>query len=183
MSEQIENFIKKHKNEFDVHEPAGDLWSKLDQKLDEHCQKEKKRSKMSLVFMATKIAAVFLLVLSFGFIWGYYKNEKANNLSYINPEYAAKEVRFSSMIEDKRTELKDLKNVDPALYKTFIKEQDKLEKEYASLKKELSTTPNQDKIVKAMIRNLQSQISLLNQQINITNEVKQIKSDQNETLI
>jgi hypothetical protein len=47
----------------------------------------------------------------------------------------------------------------------------------------LVSTPNQDRVVKAMIRNLQLQIDLLNQQINISNEVKQFKKQENEQAI
>lgn len=179
MSEKLENFIRNHKKEFDAFEPSESLWAKLDERLEEHCLKEKKKGKTRWMYTFGKVAAVFIMVLSIGFIWGYYKKQEASNLANINPEYAAKEVRFSSLIEDKRTELKSLKKIDPALYKTFINEQEKLEIEYNELKKELTNTPNQDRIVKAMIRNLQAQISLLNQQLNITNEVKEIKLNNN----
>lgn len=179
MSEQLENFIKNHKNEFDVFEPSSALWEKLDERLDAHQKKSKKHSNMRLLFNFGKVAAILFIVLGFGFIWGFYKQQQATNLESINPAYAAKQVQFSSLIELKRSELKDLKSIDPNLYKAFIAEQNKLEKEYQSLKKQLTTTPNQDKIVKAMIRNLQLQISLLNQQLDITKEVKQIKSKQN----
>ena len=183
MSEQLENFIKNNKKNFDVLEPSERVWTKIDERLEEECKKEKQHSKMRWIYKLGKVAAVFIMVLSIGFIWGYYKKQEATNLANINPEYAAKEVQFSSLIEDKRTELKTLKKIDATLYKTFINEQEKLEKEYNQLKKELSTTPNQDRIVKAMIQNLQAQISLLNQQLNITNEVKEIKSNQNETIM
>ncbi len=183
MSEQLENLIRNNKKALDAFEPSEDLWNKLDERLEEKCKKEKQRLKMRWMYTIGKVAAVFIIVLSIGFFWGYYKKREATNLANINPEYAAKEVRFSSLIEDKRTELKTLKKIDPKLYKTFINEQEKLEIEYNQLKKKLSTTPNQDRIVKAMIRNLQSQISLLNQQINITQEVKEIKSNQNETIM
>lgn len=183
MSEQLENFIKNNKSEFDAFEPSEGLWAKLDDRLEEKCKKEKQRNKTRWIYTVGKVAAVFVMVLSIGFIWGYYKKQESTNLANINPAYAAKEVQFSSLIEIKRTELKTLKKIDPTLYKTFINEQGKLDTEYNQLKKKLSTTPNQDRIVKAMIRNLQAQISLLNQQINITNEVKEIKSNQDETIM
>lgn len=183
MSDPLENFIKNHKNEFDVFEPSSDLWKKLDERLDAHQKKSKQRSKMSVIYSFGKVAAILFIVLSFGFIWGYYKQKQATNLERINPEYAAKEVQFSSLIEVKRSELKDLKSIDPNLYRTFTSAHNKLEQEYQSLKKQLITTPNQDKVVKAMIRNLQSQIYLLNQQLDITKEVKQIKSKQHEQSI
>jgi len=183
MSEKLENFIKRNKPAFEDHEVPKGLWDKLDKKLDEHCEAQEKRSRRIKFYNFSRIAAVFIVVLAFGFLWGKYQKEEAINLKNINPAYAAKEVQFSSLIADKRAELKDLKKVDPQLYQTFKEEQTKLDEEYKSLQKELLTSPNQDRIVKAMIRNLQSQIDLLNQQLNITKEVKQFKATENETTI
>lgn len=183
MSEKIENFIKKNKHSFDEHEAPEGLWEKLDVALDEHCRTQVKNNRRIKIYNFSKIAAVFIFVLAFGFLWGNYQKNEANKLSNINPAYAAKEVQFSSMIEGKRMELKDLKKIDPQLYQTFKNEQTKLEDEYKSLQKALITSPNQDRIVKAMIRNLQLQIDLLNQQLNITKEVKQFKATENETAI
>ena len=69
------------------------------------------------------------------------------------------------------------------MYQNFLLEQQKLENEYKFLNKQLASSPNKDRIVKAMIRNLQLQIDLLNQQINISNEVKQFKKQENEQAI
>ncbi|MBK0384378.1 hypothetical protein I5M32_15530 [Pedobacter sp. SD-b] len=183
MSGKIENFIKNNKKAFDDQEPSAGLWDKIDAQLDAHCKEQNKKIKRLKVYNFSKIAAIFIVVLAFGFLWGKYQWAEAVKLENINPAYAAKEVQFSSLIDHKRAALKDLKKIDPQLYQTFKSEQLKLEKEYKSLQKELSTSPNQDRIVKAMIRNLQSQIDLLNQQLNITKEVKQFKASQNETAI
>ena len=183
MSKKIENFIKSNKLAFDNDEVPSGLWDKLDKQLDEHCKAQKKLNRRNKFYNFSRIAAVFIVVLAFGFLWGEYQKEKATKLENINPIYAAKEVQFSSLIADKRAELKDLKKVDPQLYQTFKNEQIKLEKEYKSLQNNLITSPNQDRIVKAMIRNLQSQIDLLNQQLSITKEVKQFKATENETAI
>ncbi len=183
MSEKLENFIKSKKADFDKHEVPSRLWEKLDKQLDEHCKAQEKIVFRIKFYNFSRIAAVFIVVLAFGFLWGKYQKEESTKLENINPVYAAKEVQFSSLIANKRTELKDLKKIDPQLYQTFKNEQIKLEEEYKSLQKELITSPNQDRIVKAMIRNLQSQIDLLNQQLSITKEVKQFKASENETAI
>jgi hypothetical protein len=183
MSEKLENFIKSNKSAFDNKEAPAGLWDKLDKQLDEHCKAQEKKIRRIKFYNFSRIAAVFIVVLAFGFLWGKYQKEEATNLENINPVFAAKEVQFSSLIADKRAELKDLKKVDPQLYQTFKNEQIKLDEEYKSLQKELLNSPNQDRIVKAMIRNLQSQIDLLNKQLNITKEVKQFKATENETAI
>jgi hypothetical protein len=45
------------------------------------------------------------------------------------------------------------------------------------LKNELSSSPNQEETVKAMIQNLQIQTELLNQQLQIIQQINQIKKD------
>lgn len=183
MSEQLENFIKNNKQNFDVYEAPEGLWNKLDGQLNLHQKKQQKRGTLNLFITVFKVAALFAIVLSFGFLWGNYQKQQSVKLENINPAYAKKEVQFSSLIESKQEVLKELSTVDPQLYQNFIAEQEKLEQEYKFLKNELASSPNKDRVVKAMIRNLQLQIDLLNQQINISKEVKQFKKEENEQVI
>jgi hypothetical protein len=183
MSKQLENFIKNNKQKFDAYDAPEGLWDKLDKQLDLHEKKKQKKGTLNLFITALKVAALFAIVLSCGFLWGNYQKEQSVMLENINPAYAKKEVQFSSLIESKQEVLKDLNEIDPKLYQNFKIEQEKLEQEYNFLKKQLANTPNKDRVVKAMIRNLQLQIDLLNQQINISNEVKQFKKQENEQAI
>jgi hypothetical protein len=183
MSEPLENFIKNNKEKFDVYDAPEGLWDKLDGQLNLHQKKEHKSGTLNLFITVFKIAALFIMVLSFGFLWGNYQKQQSLKLENINPVYAKKEIQFSSLIESKQEVLKSLSKVDPSLYQNFVLEQQKLENEYKFLNKQLASSPNKDRIVKAMIRNLQLQIDLLNQQINISNEVKQFKKQENEQAI
>jgi hypothetical protein len=183
MSEQLENFIKNNKEKFDVYDAPEGVWDKLDEQLNLHQKKQQKSGTINLFITVFKIAALFIIVLSFGFLWGSYQKQQSLKLENINPAYAKKEIQFSSLIESKQEVLKDLSATEPKLYQSFITEQEKLEKAYNFLKNELASSPNKDRIVKAMIRNLQLQIDLLNQQINISNEVKQFKKQENEQVI
>ena len=55
-----------------------------------------------------------------------------------------------------------------------------LDSSYKSLESQLSTTPNRELLIEAMIQNLQLQLNVLNQQLNIINQIKQSKSNSNE---
>lgn len=183
MSEPLENFIKNNKQSFDVYNAPEGLWDKLEEQLNTHQKKQQKSGNLNLFITVFKITALFIMVLSFGFLWGNYQKQQSLKLENINPAYAKKEIQFSSLIENKQEVLKSLSKVDPSLYQNFLLEQLKLENEYKFLNKQLASSPNKDRIVKAMIRNLQLQIDLLNQQINISNEVKQFKKQENEQAI
>jgi len=56
----------------------------------------------------------------------------------------------------------------------------KLDSSYQELKKKLLEQPN-DKIIDAMVINLQTRIEILNQQLNILERIKQLKEQGNET--
>ena len=180
MSDKLERFIKENKKQIDEFEAPLFLWDKIDAGLNAKEKKVAKQAKMKTLYKVFKVAAVFVLVISAGYMFVAYQKNESIKMSNINPDYAKKEIRFTSLIELKQEEIKDFAKQEPKLYKAFVDEQNKLEIEYKDLKQQLLDTPNQDRVVKAMIRNLQAQISLLNQQINIMEEVKQLKTNGNE---
>ena len=114
MSEPLENFIKNNKQSFDVYNAPEGLWDKLEEQLNTHQKKQQKSGNLNLFITVFKIAALFIMVLSFGFLWGNYQKQQSLKLENINPAYAKKEIQFSSLIESKQEVLKDL-NIEKAL--------------------------------------------------------------------
>ncbi len=51
-----------------------------------------------------------------------------------------------------------------------------LDSSYARLKRELVNTPNKERIIEAMIINLQMRMDILNQQLKTLEKIKQLKS-------
>ncbi|MDA9555630.1 DUF3450 domain-containing protein [Pelobium sp.] len=181
MSDRLEKFIQNNKKELDGFEVPEFIWDKIDAGLDEQQKKQNKSTKIKAIYTFMRVAAVLLLVCTASYLFVSYQQKQASKLSNINPQFAEKATHFASLIELKQEEIKSFAKQEPQLYKAFVDEQNKLENEYNDLKKELVNAPNQDRVVKAMIRNLQSQIALLNQQLNIIQEVKQLKNKKDET--
>ena len=90
-----------------------------------------------------------------------------------NPTYAREVVQYTRLIDTKRAELKQMTEDNPALYKEFATDLDRLEKSYQSLKADLPQNPNQEVLIQAMIQNLQFQINLLNEQLRVIQRIKQ----------
>jgi hypothetical protein len=87
-----------------------------------------------------------------------------------------------SMVQSKRSELKSLTQNYPEMYEEFSKEIAKMDSTYKRLNSELAGSPNQEAVLQAMIRNLQMQTEVLNQQLNIIEHYNQMKKDEkNET--
>ena len=172
MSNKLEQYIKGHRKEFDLDAPSDELWNKIAAGLDQH--KEKKPVRLQL-WMG--IAASLTVILGLTFLFSYHKQDAEVTMADINPGYAKKELRFASMIEEKKDSLQVYAKENPALYQQFSGDLTELSEDYENLKKELNTSPNPAWIVKAMAKNLELQLQVINQQLSIINEVDQYKRE------
>jgi len=168
----IETYIKEHKKEFDLKEPSDQLWNRIDAALT----KEKKKQPFRMTFWFG-IAASLMVLMAFVFIYSNRKQDKDLNIADINPVYAQKERRFASLIEEKKDSLQVYAKKNPELYAHFSADLNKLGSDYERLKKELQNSPNQKVVVKAMVKNLELQLQVINQQLSIINEVNQYKEE------
>ena len=184
---KLEQIIQNNREAFDNCEAPAGLWDKIDKSLgkeiiqnseaDEVVFKFKKSSISR--FTSWAIAASVLLVMSYLSI--FYLNNKSDTIEQIiadvAPQYGDKMVQYTSLIESKREEIKQIETHDPVMYKEFATEIEKLNQDYQNLQTELSQTPNQEDLVKAMIQNLQVQLDILNRQLKIIEKVKEYQKN------
>ncbi len=184
MSKRLEDFIKMNKEEFDDLEPSADLWKRIEKHLPaEGALPKKGEAKTFSLNFVLRVAASVIIVMGISFVF-YLRNEKAQGIDYaaINPAYAKQQVHYASLVESKRSELKAIAKSDPQLYKEFSAEIAKMDSTYKKLNSDLATSPNQELVLRAMIRNLQIQTEVLNQQLNVIEQFNQMKKEQkNET--
>ena len=184
MSKRLEDFIKANREEFDNLEPRMELWDRIEQQLPAtvvEMPKKREAKTFSLGFVM-RVAAMIIVVMGIGFVVYLRSSKPAGvDLAAINPEYAKQQMQYASLIETKRTELKELTKTDPQLYHEFSGEINKMEASYKKLKRDLATSPNQERVLRAMIRNLQIQTEVLNQQLQVIEQFKgQTNDKQNE---
>lgn len=182
MKERLESFVRDNKKDFDQFEPPAGLWDRIEKQLDGkkigmQVEDGLKKEKVVRVSFLLKVAATIIPLLFAG-LWFYqYQVRQSTELSNIDPKLAKQQIHYSSLIELKRSELKRIENEEPQLYKEFSSEIKKMDLNYQKLKNELPASPNQEETVKAMIQNLQIQTELLNQQLQIIQQINQIKKD------
>lgn len=175
MSTKMEDFIKEHKKEFDTDRPSAGLWDKIEAGLE--LEKKNKRSPVKLRMWMSVAASLMVLL---GITFGYYRSPlKTGRMSVadVNSDYGEKQVRFTSLIEQKRDSLQNYAQENPELYKKFSSDLKQLNASYETLQKELPKSPNQQLVVKAMIKNLEIQLQLVSQQLSIISEVNQYKKE------
>ncbi len=189
MKDKLERFIRDNREDFDKEEPRADLWSKIEQGITLPEQKPHDEAPRRLNSLARtgnplfgrsqfdwRIAAsitVFLLAGMFLYINHRYGVTEQPEVVAVNPAYAKEFATYTQLIDDKRTELKQLTESNPSLYQQFATDLDRLEHSYQGLKADLPENPNQEVLIQAMIQNLQLQIDLLNQQLDVIQRIKQ----------
>jgi len=181
MSKRLEDFIKANKEEFDDLQPGLDLWSKIEKELPAEQQAPKKReAKTFSMGFVLRVAATVILVMGVSFVIFLKSIEpKGIDLAAINPEYAKQQMHYASLVESKRSELKEVAKTNPELYQEFNAEITSMDSTYKKLNSDLANSPNQELVLRAMIRNLKIQTDVLNQQLNVIEQYNESKKDQN----
>jgi hypothetical protein len=179
MSKRLEEFIKMNKEEFDDLAPSADLWRKIEKHLPAEGAPIMREAKTFSLSFVLKVAASVILVMGISFVL-YLRHERSEGINYasINPTYAKQQMQYASMVETKRNELKTIAKSDPELYKEFNTEIARMDSTYNRLNRDLATSPNQERVLRAMIRNLQIQSEILNQQLGVIEQLNQTKKEQ-----
>ncbi|NJN27431.1 MAG: hypothetical protein HC819_16375 [Cyclobacteriaceae bacterium] len=180
MNDQLEKYIKDHRDEFDDVNPPKDLWQNIENeisspKIDRH------RAQTSIYWKAA--AVVLLLVstwLAFDKVYMSQVKVPVAGQAVLSPELNEAEQYYIALIEQKRQEIKAFSK-ENKLGESFLYEIEKLDSMYGILKKEMPQG-NQDEIADAMILNLQLRIEVLNQQLNIIQSIENSREDEKSVL-
>lgn len=178
--DSLENLFENLEGDFDVHQtPTGHQSRFLDKLKIVEKPRTKRRNWMYPVSIAASIAAIFVL----GF---FFQNttENTTGLASVSPEMKQTESFFKSTIEEELRTLQSFNTPESeALVKDALVQLEVLEKEYKGLKRDLSESGNDKRVIYAMITNFQNRIDLLQNVISTLEEVKTLKAFQNETTL
>lgn len=161
MGDQLEKFIMDNRSGFDNSEPSDKLWTKIDQKLD------RKKPGMSMVW---KVAAVLFLVSTIVLLVD--RNYSDNNVGpTLSQEFVEAEDYYISMINQRRQLIKE--QLTPEQEEAFLSEINDLDAMYLELKETYRTNASSERVVDAMINNLQLRLEILNRQLEILEKLKE----------
>jgi hypothetical protein len=180
MEERVENFIRQNKRDFDQCEPPAGLWDKIEKELDAKRKSQPKEARVVKLSFLLKMVASFAVIVAAGLFLWQYQYKQATDLANIDPVLAKQQIHYASVIDAKRSELKRIEKEEPQLYQEFSSEIRKMDESYQRLKSDLPSSPNQEETVKAMIRNLQIQAEVLNQQLKVIKQINESKKQQND---
>ena len=163
MGDQFEKFILENKAAFNDESPSEELWSEIDKRL------ERKRSGFQIVW---KVAAVLFLLSTIYLLVDKRQIVEAPQLSqeFIQAEdyYTTLIIERKQLIQQKLTKEEETQ---------FLQDIDHLDSMYEELKKTYQSNASNDRVVDAMINNLQLRLDILNRQLEILEKIKGQKNE------
>jgi hypothetical protein len=176
--ESLKKYIRKNRDSFEEKEPLDGHFDRFRQKLE-----TRKPARKVNLFMVAAAAAVAGLILTgtLGILYnssslsGYHANELS--LSVLSPELKEVEDYYQSQINTKYNQIKSLKeNSSPEVESEVSSAINDMDLGYYLLKKDLSSSPKQERIVSAMIQQYQTRIDMLDQILKTLQSFNQVNS-------
>ncbi|MBT8253125.1 MAG: hypothetical protein HKN00_01550 [Flavobacteriaceae bacterium] len=177
--DSLTEFFKDHKGKFDLEEPRSGHEKRFLEKLNQTDQDAGGGSTTSEVWkpflmIAASLTLIMMLVIGSG-------NTNSRDLASISPEMATTQDFFTTTIS---TELAKLNSEDSPEFQDLVVDalfQIKiLEEDYQKLKKDLTSSGDDKRVIHAMIENFQNRIDILQQVSEQIDELKQLKETNNE---
>lgn len=177
MQDKIEKLIRENRAEFDIYQPREALWDSIQDRLV-----SKKKQKSNVYRLWAVAASVAVIMVSSFLLVNIIRPVQQSTVVQLPKEQQEAEMYFSSLIEVKKSELNKYKKDNPELCREFDKQIEALNILYAQLKTEYKSSAKKEIVISAMVENLQTQIQILNQQLEIIQQVKKQKSKANEKI-
>jgi len=172
MQDRLKQYIDDHREEFEAYQPREYLWDSIKENLEHH--------KRSAMWRRLAIAASILLVVTCS-TWLFVANRKdvslAENAAQTQRPVMDPEVYFTTLVQMKDAELEHYCKRQPALCREFETDMESLSKDYYQLKNEYTASADKGKILKAMMTNLQTQLQLINLQLQIMKDAQKKKEE------
>ncbi len=171
MKDQFEKHIQQHRDDFDIYEPSGDLWDKIEADLNS----DKNFFELKWVKISMKIAAGFILLTTFFYLFQYFANKQQHPASQMSestgnkqekimemyPELKEAEAYYASEIQNRIVKVKNHPAANPDLQHELNYDLSQLDSVYVELKTDLKDGVSNEEVVNAMIQNYRMRLAIL----------------------
>jgi len=166
MQDNLEKFVKEHRDEFDDLSPNEHVWEGIHKKLSSDVRSKQK-------MFVWQAAAVILFVFSAGLML--YINidmlvSNENTVVY-DTEFIETEHYYASVINTRQQLIKTTAKSYPEIESDFESDWKMLDQSYKNLKKEYEKNQSEE-IRSALLQNLRARTGLLDRQIEVLEQIK-----------
>ena len=158
MSDRLEDFVRQHREQFDLREPDPSVWLKI-QPADTPVSRE--RRSLRWLRVAAAVAVIFA-----GSTAGVYflrggQVEKEMHGSELYQEIRETELYYSQMVSQRYDELRPYLASDPAAEEMLSLDMTALDEVYGQLKEDLKDNASNPEVIEAMILNYRVKLEIL----------------------
>lgn len=176
----LDKIIQENRSAFDSFEPSEGHFDRFEQKLM-GLNKQHKTFTIGYILKAAVVA--LLVVLSGLYVYETFNSTKMKKgiaLSEVSPEYNEVEMYYTKLVSQKYNEISQFQFLDSTQKVVLLEELDEMDKIYDNLKKDLTTNPNDERIINAMIQHYQLKVEVMNQILNQLQQAKNINQQKSE---
>lgn len=180
--DNLEQFIRDNREEFDTAIPSLKIWAELDKQLPK--VPEKPVAKRISIRRFLSIAAAVTMLIGFGIGIGFYLSptveQGAVTLSDLSPEYAEVEQYYSTQVNSKLARLASYQATSPEIQADLAE----LDQWMQDLQKELSIVPKskEEAVVNDIIDLYKTKVAILEKVLESIQSSNQKNSIQHETV-
>ncbi len=175
--DNLEKFIKENRAAFDDKMPPEDAWHNINDRLD--------NSETKVVPISTYLWRAAVVVLLVAVAWLLVdRSDRDGTIAGTNEFINDNEIAFNDVeafymneIETKQSLIIQFVSDNPELDKDLLGEIDQLDSTYQMLKS-AAEVGQSERIIDAMVLNLQMRIDILNQQLEVLEKIKKIKENE-----
>jgi len=179
----LDKIIKENRQSFDVFEPGEGHFDRFEEKLLEF---NKSKKTFTIGYML-KAAVITIMVVLSG-LWVYdninVRSNKGIALSQVSKEYGEVELYYTQQVNQRYEEINQLQFIDSTQKSMLMKELSEMDSIYENLKKDLTTNPNDQRVINAMIQHYQLKVEVMNHilsQLQQAQNINKQKSDNYES--
>lgn len=172
--------------DFDVAEPAKGHQERFLKRLKENKEAFPKKGKVRKLWTPILAVAASLLVIIMlaGNFLGPQAGTNSGDLADISPEMKETQLFYTSLINTELEKVNAAKSPETeAVVNDALAQLEKLDVEYEKLKKDLVNSGQDNRVIFAMVSNLQQRIDVLNNVLTRIEEIKQFKNPDYENNI
>jgi len=180
MKDNLDNIFKNLEGKFDIEEPTIGHFNRFEAKLNLTKTSKPKNNFKFYSFIAVAAS----IVLIFGIWLGSSFSNKGMELANVSTEMAETQSYFVNTIQKELSLIEDQRNsTTEQLINDALHQLKTLEKQYNLLTLELKESTEDKRIIYAMITNFQQRIDILQSVLNQIEDVKQLKTQENENYV
>ncbi len=171
MSDRLEDFVKQHREQFDLHEPGPSVWLKIN---PAGVPLKKERATLRWLRLAASLAIIFA-----GFTAGIYflSGGGADQDLYgseLYQEIRETEDYYNHMVSERYRELETYLVSNPGAREMLDADMEELDQVYEELKEDLKDNASNPEVIEAMILNYRVKLEILEDLLN------QLKGKENQ---